>query len=161
MTNAEHPFLETVERHTALLDRICRSFCDSKEDREDLRQDILLNLWRGWKQWKPNHKPITWIYRVAMNTAITWQRNRKKHLETTVLDDKDIPQDSTDQEAVDQLYSLIRRLTAADQRLIQLYIDGWNGKEIAIMMQTTESNITTRIYRIKQKLNELNRKELE
>ena len=161
MTNAEHPFLETVERHTALLDRICRSFCDSKEDHEDLRQDILLNLWRGWKQWKPNHKPITWIYRVAMNTAITWQRNRKKHLETTVLDDKDIPQDSTDQEAVDQLYSLIRRLPAADQRLIQLYIDGWNGKEIAIMMQTTESNITTRIYRIKQKLNELNRKELE
>lgn len=161
MTNAEHPFLETVERHTALLDRICRSFCDSKEDHEDLRQDILLNLWRGWKQWKPNHKPITWIYRVAMNTAITWQRNRKKHLDTTVLDDKDIPQDSTDQEAVDQLYSLIRRLPAADQRLIQLYIDGWNGKEIAIMMQTTESNITTRIYRIKQKLNELNRKELE
>lgn len=159
MQNQEHPFIETVARHTALIDKICRSFCgDNQEDRNDLRQDILLNLWRGWKRWKPDHKPITWIYRVAKNTAISWRRNNLRQIETQPLEKTDIPPNPGNKEAVEQLYSLIYQLEASDQRLIQLYIDGWSGKEMAQMMQTTESNITTRISRIKKKLNELNRK---
>lgn len=160
MQTNEHPFLETITRHTALIEKMCRSFCgDSREDREDLRQDILLNLWRGWKHWKPEHKPITWIYRVAKNTAITWKRNKERQINVQPLDPTDIPHSTDNDEAVEQLYSLIRQLPVADQRLIQLYIDGWNAKEMARMLQTSESNVTTRISRIKQKLNEMNRKE--
>lgn len=156
MTNAEHPFLETIERHTALIDKICRSFCDNEEDRDDLRQDILLNLWRGWKRWKPYHKPITWIYRVAMNTAISWRRNRLKQIEIQPLYDYDIPQDDNNKEAIEQLYNLILQLPAYDQKLLQLYIEGWSGCEIAKMMHISESNVTTRVARIKEKLKEIN-----
>ncbi|MBP5189642.1 MAG: RNA polymerase sigma factor [Bacteroidales bacterium] len=160
MQTNEHPFLETVTRHRALIDKICRSFCGSnREDCEDLRQDILLNLWRGWKHWKPEHKPITWIYRVAKNTAISWHRNKQRQIEIQPLETSDIPYQSENKEAVEQLYSLIGQLPSSDQRLIHLYIEGWNGNELAKMMQTSESNITTRISRIKKKLEDLNRKE--
>ena len=146
-----------VTNHTALIDKICRSFCgENIEDNEDLRQDIILNLWRGWKRWKPYHKPITWIYRVATNTAISWKRNRIKQIETQPLYDYDIPQDDNNKEAIEQLYNLILQLPAYDQKLLQLYIEGWSGGEIAKMMQISESNVTTRIARIKGKLKELN-----
>lgn len=146
-----------VTNHTALIDKICRSFCgENIEDNEDLRQDIILNLWRGWKHWKPYHKPITWIYRVAMNTAISWRRNRLKQIETQPLYDYDIPQDDNNKEAIEQLYNLILQLPAYDQKLLQLYIEGWSGKEISKMMQISESNVTTRIARIKEKLIEIN-----
>lgn len=146
-----------VTNHTALIDKICRSFCgENIEDNEDLRQDIILNLWRGWKRWKPNHKPITWIYRVATNTAISWKRNRIKQIETQPLYDYDIPQDDNIKEAIEQLYNLILQLPAYDQKLLQLYIEGWSGTEISKMMQISESNVTTRIARIKGKLKELN-----
>ena len=146
-----------VTNHTALIDKICRSFCgENIEDNEDLRQDIILNLWRGWKRWKPNHKPITWIYRVATNTAISWKRNRIKQIETQPLYDYDIPQDDNNKEAIEQLYNLILQLPAYDQKLLQLYIEGWSGTEISKMMQISESNVTTRIARIKGKLKELN-----
>ncbi len=144
MTQDEHPFIKMVTNHTALIDKICRSFCgDNIEDNEDLRQDIILNLWRGWKRWKPNHKPITWIYRVAMNTAISWRRNRLKQIETQPLYEE-------------QLYNLILQLPAYDQKLLQLYIEGWSGTEISKMMQISESNVTTRVARIKEKLKEIN-----
>ena len=146
-----------VTNHTALIDKICRSFCgENIEDNEDLRQDIILNLWRGWKRWKPNHKPITWIYRVAMNTAISWRRNRLKQIETQPLYDYDIPQDDNNKEAIEQLYNLILQLPAYDQKLLQLYIEGWSGTEISKIMQISESNVTTRIARIKEKLIEIN-----
>lgn len=160
MQSNEHPFLATVTRHTALIDKICRSFCgNSREDHEDLRQDILLNLWRGWKTWKPDHKPITWIYRVAKNTAISWQRNKQRQIEVQPLETSHILQPQANNDAIEQVHSLIRQLPVSDQRLIFLYIDGWNGNEIAQMMQLSESNVTTRISRIKKKLTELNRKE--
>ena len=157
MTPEEHPFIKMITNHTALINKICRSFCGViVEDNEDLRQDIILNLWRGWKHWKPNHKPITWIYRVAMNTAISWKRNRMKQIETQPINNYDIPQDENNNEEIEQLYNLIRQLPASDQKLLQLYIEGWSGNEIAKIMQISESNVTTRITRAKNKLKELN-----
>ncbi len=157
MNQNEHPFVDMINKHTALINKICRSFCgDTVEDNEDLRQDIILNLWRGWKRWKPDYKPITWIYRVAINTAISWRRKRLREIETHPIDEYDIPQDADNQENIEQLYYLIRQLPANDQRLLQLYIEGWSGSEIAKMMQISESNVTTRITRAKDKLKELN-----
>lgn len=157
MKKEEHPFVIMISKHTALINKICCSFCgDIVEDKEDLRQDIILNLWRGWKRWKPTHKPITWIYRVAMNTAISWRRNRMKQIETQPLNDYDILQDNINNEEIEHLYNLIRQLPASDQKLLQLYIEGWSGNEIAKMMQISESNVTTRITRAKYKLKELN-----
>ena len=79
-----------------------------------------------------------------------------KQVETQPLYDYDIPQDDNNKEAIEQLYHLIRQLPANDQKLLQLYIEGWSGNEIAKMMHISESNVTTRVARIKEKLKEIN-----
>ena len=152
----EHPFIELIERHEAAIGRVCRSFCSVDEDREDLRQEIMLNLWRGWKRYRPDHKIITWVYRVALNTAISWQRRRKRQVETMSIDCFDIPEDSTLREQSAHLRVLIALLPVSDQRLINFYLDGFETEEIARLMGISRTNVTTRIVRIKEKLRKLN-----
>lgn len=126
----EHPFIELIEKHDAAVNRVCRSFCRDAEDREDLRQEILMHLWTGWKDYRPDHKPITWVYRVAVNTAISWRRHRLKQVDTCSFDGFDLPEDTVLREQATHLKSLIIMLPAIDQRLINLYLDGFSTDEI-------------------------------
>ena len=151
----EHPFIELIGRHEAAIGRVCRSFCSFAEDREDLRQEILLNLWRGWKGYRPDHKAITWVYRVALNTAISWRRYRKKQIETLSLVGFDLPEDSLLREQSAHLKALIIQLSVSDQRLINLYLDGFTTEEIGRLMGISQTNVTTRIGRIKEKLRKI------
>lgn len=150
----EHPFIELIEKHNAAIGHICRSFCRNAEDREDLRQEILMHLWTGWKDYRPDHKPITWLYRVAMNTAISWRR--KQHCEPLPLDGFDLPEDITLRDQSAHLKSLIAMLPSNDQRLINLYLDGFTTEEIGRLLETSQTNVTTRINRIKEKLKKIN-----
>lgn len=86
MTQDEHPFIKMVTNHTALIDKICRSFCgENIEDNEDLRQDIILNLWRGWKRWKPNHKPTTWNRSQNWTYAPLYQSYNSHHSDSLFI----------------------------------------------------------------------------
>lgn len=86
MTQDEHPFIKMVTNHTALIDKICRSFCgENIEDNEDLRQDIILNLWRGWKRWKPNHKPTTWNRSQNWTYAPLYQSYNSHHSDSRFI----------------------------------------------------------------------------
>lgn len=135
---------------------MCRSFCSTTEDREDLRQDILLNLWHGWKSYRPDYKSITWVYRVALNTAIGWCRHKKRQIETLSIDGFDLPDDGALREQSAHLKVLIAQLSVADQRLINLYLDGFSTEETGRIMGISQTNVTTRIGRIKEKLRKLN-----
>ena len=152
----EHPFIETIEKHKAAINRVCRSFCRTVEDREDLQQEILMHLWQGWKNYRPEHKPITWIYRVAMNSAISWRRHRQRQVEALPLDGFDLPEDAALRELSAHLKALISMLPASDQRLINFYLDGFSTDEIGRMMGMSQTNVTTRIARIKEKLRKIN-----
>lgn len=151
----EHPFIELIERHEAAIGRVCRSFCSVAEDREDLRQEILLNLWRGWKTYRPDHKAITWVYCVALNTAISWRRQRRRQIETLSLDGFDFPEDSALREQSANLKALITQLPVSDQRLINLYLDGFTTEEIGRLIGISQTNVTTRLGRIKEKLRKI------
>ena len=153
----EHPFIELIEKHDAAINRVCRSFCRDAEDRKDLRQDILMHLWTGWKDYRPDHKAITWIYRVAVNTAISWRRHRQRQVEALPLDGFDLPEDAALRELSAHLKTLISMLPASDQRLINFYLDGFSTDEIGRMMGMSQTNVTTRIARIKEKLCKMNK----
>ena len=144
----QHPFLALVEEHAGAINRVCRSFCHTAEDREDLRQDIIMNLWLGWK-------PVTWVWRVAVNTGISWLRHRNRQVETAPLEGIEIPDEGIDSENRKWLYELIRQLPAKDQKLLRLYLDGWKQNEIGEMLGISETNVQTRMSRIKQKLRNL------
>ena len=152
----EHPFIETIEKHKAAINRVCRSFCRTVEDREDLRQEILMHLWQGWKDYRPEHKPITWIYRVAMNSAISWRRQRVKQVEALPLDGFDLPEDAVTREQSTHLKALVAMLSVSDQRLINLYLDGFSTEEIGQLIGISQTNVTTRIARIKEKIRKNN-----
>lgn len=152
----EHPFIELIEKHDAAINRVCRSFCRDAEDREDLRQEILMHLWIGWKGYRPDHKHITWIYRVAMNTAISWRRRRVRQGEALSLEGFDLPEDAVLREQSAHLKALIAMLPVGDQRLINLYLDGFSTEEMGRLTGISPTNVTTRIARIKEKLRKLN-----
>ena len=154
----QHSFLTLIETHSAAIDRVCRSFCHTAEDREDLRQDIIMNLWLGWSRYRPTAKPVTWVWRVAVNTGISWWRHRQRQVETMPLDGLEMPDDTADREAVAHLYELVRLLPSKDQQLLRLYLDGWKQSEIGEMLGISETNVQTRMERIKKKLKELSLK---
>ena len=124
-----------------------------------MRQDIILNLWLGWSRYRPNAKPVTWVWRVAVNTGISWRRHRQRQVETTPLEGLQIYDDGLDRENRKWLYDLILLLPAKDQKLLRLYLDGWKQDEIGEMLCISETNVQTRISRIKQKLRELSASE--
>lgn len=152
----EHPFIELIEKHDAAINRVCRSFCRGAEEREDLRQEILMHLWTGWKDYRPDHKSITWVYRVSMNTAISWRRYQQRQVETLPLDGFDLPVEAALREQSIHLKALISMLSSSDQRLINFYLDGFSADEIGRLMGISQTNVTTRIARIKEKLRKIN-----
>lgn len=104
-----------------------------------------MHLWIGWKDYRPDYKAITWIYRVAVNTAISWRRHRQRQVEAHPLDCFDLPEDTTLREQSAHLKALISMLPASDQRLINFYLDGFSTDEIGRMMDMSQTNVTTRI----------------
>ena len=151
----QHPFLTLVEEQSAAINRVCRSFCHTTEDCEDLRQDMIMNLWLGWSRYRPTAKPVTWVWRVAVNTGISWRRHRQRQVDTSPLDGIDLPDDGVDYEERKWLYELICQLPDKDQKLLRLYLDGWKHDEIGVMLGISETNVQTRMSRIKQKLRNL------
>ncbi len=151
----QHPFLTLVEQHSAAIDRVCCSFCHNEEDHRDLRQDIVVNLWLGWRRYRPTAKPVTWVWRVALNTAISWYRHKRRQVETVPIEGVDLHDDREMSEERNHLYDLIKLLEPRDRKLLRLYLDGWKQAEIGQMLGMTESNVQTRLMRIKNKLKQL------
>lgn len=161
----QHPFLTMIEQHSAAIDRVCRSFAHTAEDREDLRQDIVLNLWRGWARYRPTARGVTWVWRVAVNTGISWRRHRGRQIQTISIDDEMNQHDSffavgnpSHNEQVDHLRELVSLLPTKEQQLIGLYLDGWQHDEIACMLGISLTNVQTRLSRIRKHLKEINDK---
>lgn len=156
MNTDPHPFLLLIEQHAKAIDRVCRSFARGNEmDFEDLRQETIVNLWIGWQRYQPRSKAVTWVWRIALNTCISWQRKDSRHQEAEIVGCADYAESTSEKERLQHLAELIALLPSRDQQLIRLYLDGWKQHEIAQMLSTTESNVQTRIYRIKNQLKEM------
>lgn len=152
MNEVKHPFLAIVEQHSAAIGKICRSFCRScPEEMEDLRQDIILALWTGWKRYRPTARSITWVWRIALNTSISWWRNRQRQVPSEPLPPYEIAASDDSQEAA-LINHLASCLTPPERRLLDLYLEGWSMKEIGVMLGMSETNVQTKISRIKKKM---------
>ena len=114
-----------------------------------------MNLWLGWERYRPTAKPVTWVWRVAVNTGISWRRHRQRQVETMPIEGLEMPDEGIDSEERKWLYELIRQMPAKDQKLLRLYLEGWKQDEIGEMLGISETNVQTRMSRIKQKLRNL------
>ena len=150
-------FSELIQKNQAIIHKITRVYENSWADREDLFQEICLQLWLSYPNFREEAKFSTWMYRVALNTAISNIRKSKKNLSFEPLRETDrIPDDSNiEKENVQLLYCAVSKLNRIDKAIILLWLEEKNYEEIATIMGTTKSNISVKLVRIKRKLEEL------
>lgn len=153
-------FIEIISTNKNLLYKICNSYCQSSSDRKDLEQEILMQLWKNIKNFDGRVKISTWIYKVALNTAISnYRKDRKRidkpnEIDCSIFSLPNLEYDSGLDEKITILRKLINELTKLDKALILLYLDNFKQKEIAEILGISESNVATKISRIKKNLKE-------
>jgi RNA polymerase sigma-70 factor (ECF subfamily) len=160
IANHELRFRQWLGEHRGLLVKVVRSFADGPADQDDLFQEILLQVWLSLPSFRDDSKPTTWLYRVALNTALAWKRTEKKRRHRQGLlsiSDVTAPSDSSaeaqrNDRLVDQLYAAIRALPPAKRALVVLYLDGFTYREIADVVGISESNVGVSLNRIKKDL---------
>ena len=151
-------FLDVLERHKGIIYKIANSYCKAREDRQDLIQEIIIQLWQSFEKYNEQFKLATWIYRIALSTAISFYRKNKTYkqkttglpamLETSLKANKPFQEDTD----ISTLQGFIQELREIDKALIVLYLDGLSQKEIANIMGITPTNVGTKIARIKKTL---------
>ena len=149
----KNDFIEVISKNEKIILKITSFYTDNKQDAEDLYQETVLNLWKAFKNFKNQSKISTWIYRIALNTAVTQIRKNKKQLKQTTLNEQ--IQEINIEKHNNLLYKLhkqIRKLNELEKALILLYLENKNYETISEITGLSETNVATRISRIKQKL---------
>lgn len=152
METLDKDFVELIRIHQKLVHKVCNVYCYTIEDRKDLFQDIVLQLWRSYPSFKGRASLSTWMYRVALNTAITQQR--KKKTQTVPLEQVTNQEPIDDDQQYDHalLKALINELDKIDKSLILLYLEQKNYTEIAEILGLSKTNVSVKLVRIKKKL---------
>ena len=147
-------FLNIVEENKKLIYKVSHIYCDFTIDKKDLFQEIIANLWKAYPEFKGNSKISSWIYKIALNTAITWFRDYSKH-KGHIEYCNFIPNITNNNELEDVyelLYSAIEHLGKIDRAIILLQLEGYSYDEISEIIGITKTNVATKINRIKLKL---------
>ena len=151
-------FLRLIEGNKGIIFKICNSYCANVDDREDLAQEIIYQLWRSGNNFSAEYKFSTWMYRVALNTAISFYRKEKNKTDKLPLAenvyeiaDKDEGAGKME-ENISLLQQFINELKELDRALMILYLEDKSYKEIADILGITETNVATKISRIKENL---------
>ncbi len=155
MTKAD--FLDHTLPHQGIIFKVVNIYADHKEDKEDLLQEIWLQLWLSFPRFRFQSKVSTWMYQVALNTALTYSRKsatRNKHLRNVAAPSTD-DDENTQHEQERLLWEMIRSLPKADKALILLYIEGMSYREISEITGDSENNVGVKLNRIRQKLKDL------
>ena len=158
----EDVFRQWLGLGQGLMLKVARSFATGREDQEDLLQEILMQVWRSIPSFAERSEASTWIYKVALNTAIAWRRgNARRRPFRCLADAEDVPDwreagptDAEDRETLERLYAAIRLLPKVDRSLLLLYLDSRNYGEMSEIMGISEANVGARLTRARKRLAE-------
>ena len=149
-------FIEIIEDNKKLIYKVSHIYCDKEDDVKDLFQDIISNLWIAYPNFQQKSTVSTWVYRVSLNTAITWFRDYSKQSQkieyTNWIPDITNETDHTIDELYERLYKAIDTLGKIDKAIIMLFLDDTSYEEIADIVGLTKTNVATKISRIKLRL---------
>lgn len=149
-------FIALIQQNKRILFKICNSYCRDRSDREDLAQEIVYQLWRSFATYNANFKFSTWMYRVALNVAISFYRKDRRQKNVHVLSETliEIENEQEDdlEENIQRLQRFILELKELDRALILLYLEDKSYGEISEILGITVTNVATKLSRIKEQL---------
>ena len=153
----EHQFVTELENNQNIVHKVCSLYANDREAHNDLFQEITIQLWKAYPKFRGDSKFSTWMYRVALNTAITLYRKSKR--KPTTFDYDSVvykisaePYDPTAEQQLSLMYSAVRQLSDIDKALVFLYLEDKNYSEIAETLGISEVNARVKMNRIKTKL---------
>lgn len=155
----EENFLRLVDQHRGIIQKVAAGYCSTPADRHDLGQEIMLQLWRAYPRYSADRPFSTWIYRIALNVAISFLRRNTRPIRQTVpleeidrevIDDRVADPESNERVAL--LQSLIATFDPLNRALLLLYLDDCSYREIAAVLGLTETNVATKLSRLKERL---------
>ncbi|SEJ67229.1 RNA polymerase sigma-70 factor, ECF subfamily [Dyadobacter koreensis] len=156
----EKEFIDLLNQHRGIVYKICRMYCQDSDDRQDLFQEIVLQLWKAYPTFKRESNVSTWMYRIGMNTAISNYRKEKRKQSPTAFsnmlseipdpaDTHDIPPETA------TLYKAIDQLSTVEKAIVLLYLEDKSYEEISGILGIGKSNVGVKISRIKGKLEKI------
>ncbi len=157
---SEKDFSRLIYQHQGIIRKVCSVYGRSEAEREDLAQEIMIRLWKGLPTFRNQSKITTWIYRVALNTAISLQRKQQVRIRTESMPEGPIPEPASPgggekEEQIKALYQGINQLKPIEKAIILLYLEENSYQEIADITGLSKSNISVKLVRIKAKLEKI------
>jgi RNA polymerase sigma-70 factor (ECF subfamily) len=152
----QEEYLRVLQTHRTLVHKVCHLYGHTEADREDIFQEICFQLWKAWPGFRGESKVSTWIYRIALNTAITGLRKKKGHV--VFLDRDAMPdapaeeKDHAEEERRKTMYDAIRGLSEWERAVVMLYLEDKSYEEMEEILGVTQNNLRVRMTRIREKL---------
>lgn len=153
----EHQFVTNLQSNQNIVHKVCTLYTNDKDSHKDLFQEITIQLWKAYPKFRGDAKFSTWMYRVALNTAITLYRKSKRTIRTQDYDSvifkiKADEYDETEEQQLKLMYKAIKQLGDIDKALVFLYLEDKNYKEISETLGISEVNARVKMNRVKTKL---------
>ncbi|MBQ8454917.1 MAG: sigma-70 family RNA polymerase sigma factor [Bacteroidaceae bacterium] len=153
MTDTERQFAKTVREHKSTIYTVCYMFSKDDDEVNDLFQEVLINLWKGYESFGHRSDIRTWIYRVALNTCISLDRKKRRSgtvrlaMDINLFEDRD-----EDTRQVDLLHKRIQRLQPFDRAIVLLWLEDLSYEEIGQIVGISTKNVSVRLFRIREQL---------
>lgn len=156
----QEEFVGLVQEHRSLLYKVCRLYCFTGADRQDLFQEMVIQLWRSYPHFRGESKFSTWLYRIALNTAISDLRKQRRRPSQANLNEIPTPlQDMTwpgeEEGQLQQLYAAINKLSEIEKALVMLYLDDRSYDEMEEILGINQNNLRVKMNRIREKLRKM------
>lgn len=153
MTTQETAFAQMVKEHKSTIYTVCFMFSKDTDEVNDLFQEVLVNLWKGFGSFKGESALSSWVWRVSFNTCISQERKKKRATTIPLSIELDLFNDSDeDSRQIRMLYNRIHRLKPFDRAIVLLWLENMSYEEIAAIVGITVKNVSVRLYRIKEEL---------
>lgn len=156
-------FEKLIKEHELLVYKVCRLYGHTEDDRKDLFQDIVVQLWKAYPSFRAEAKFSTWLYRIAINVAITQYRKQKNKFYTVDLEEQNITipdqgYSTVKDEQFQEMYAAIEKLNDIEKAIVMLYLDDKSYDEMEDILGISNGNLRVKMNRIKEKLRQITKK---
>ena len=158
MSNTKQDFLNLIDDNRNIIYKVCFIYSDSVNSHEDLFQEVVINLWSSWPRFRGDCKVQTWIYRIALNTCVSFLRKSKARPSSLPLPNNiEVVANDFDHEKIRELYININNLEKIEKAIVLLHLEEKSHDEISQILGISKSNVAVKLFRIREKLKQMSK----